>query len=129
MSLQRLREATERAKIKLYSATQTEINLNASGAKHWHVTLTRSKFESFIELYIEPGKNCLKDAGVSTVRRLMVNPDEAVVMGAAMQGCILRGDVKDHLLDVTPFLLGIETLGGEFTRLINTKKTIPTKKI
>lgn len=55
----------------------------------------------------------------------MVNPDEVVVMGAAMQGRILRGDVRD----VTPFLLGIETLGGEFTRLINTKKTIPTKKI
>ncbi|XP_020084477.1 heat shock 70 kDa protein, mitochondrial isoform X2 [Ananas comosus] len=166
LALQRLREAAEKAKIELSSTTQTEINLpfitaDASGAKHMHIALTRSKFESLINHLIErtrePCKNCLKDANVSTkdidevllvggmtrvpkvqevVAELFgktpskgVNPDEAVAMGAAIQGGILRGDVKELLLlDITPLSLGIETLGGVFTRLINRNTTIPTKK-
>ncbi|RWR77864.1 heat shock protein, mitochondrial-like protein [Cinnamomum micranthum f. kanehirae] len=166
LALQRLREAAEKAKIELSSTTQTEINLpfitaDASGAKHLHITLTRSKFESLVNHLIErtqdPCKNCLKDASISTkevdevllvggmtrvpkIQQVVaeifgkdpckgVNPDEAVAMGAAIQGGILRGDVKELLLlDVTPLSLGIETLGGVFTRLINRNTTIPTKK-
>lgn len=166
LALQRLREAAEKAKVELSSTTQTEINLpfitaDASGAKHFNVTLTRSKFEALVSHLIErtriPCENCLKDAGISAkevdevllvggmtrvpkVQEIVqeifrkapskgVNPDEAVAMGAAIQGGILRGDVKELLLlDVTPLSLGIETLGGIFTRLINRNTTIPTKK-
>ncbi|XP_057527388.1 heat shock 70 kDa protein, mitochondrial [Amaranthus tricolor] len=166
LALQRLREAAEKAKIELSSTSQTDISLpfisaDSSGAKHFNITLTRSKFESLVGDLIErtraPCKNCLKDAGVSlsevnevllvggmtrvpkvqeVVKEIFgktpskgVNPDEAVAMGAALQGGILRGDVKELLLlDVTPLSLGIETLGGVFTRLINRNTTIPTKK-
>ncbi|XP_010452950.1 PREDICTED: heat shock 70 kDa protein 10, mitochondrial [Camelina sativa] len=166
LALQRLREAAEKAKIELSSTSQTEINLpfitaDASGAKHFNITLTRSKFESLVNHLIEktrdPCNNCLKDAGISPkevdevllvggmtrvpkVQSIVaeifgkspskgVNPDEAVAMGAAIQGGILRGDVKELLLlDVTPLSLGIETLGGIFTRLISRNTTIPTKK-
>ncbi|CAH8353696.1 unnamed protein product [Eruca vesicaria subsp. sativa] len=166
LALQRLREAAEKAKIELSSTSQTEINLpfitaDASGAKHFNITLTRSKFEALVNSLIErtrdPCKNCLKDAGISAkevdevllvggmtrvpkVQTVVaeifgktpskgVNPDEAVAMGAALQGGILRGDVKELLLlDVTPLSLGIETLGGVFTRLIGRNTTIPTKK-
>ncbi|CAO2813603.1 unnamed protein product [Amaranthus hypochondriacus] len=166
LALQRLREAAEKAKIELSSTSQTDISLpfisaDSSGAKHFNITLTRSKFESLVGDLIErtraPCKNCLKDAGVtlSEVNEVLlvggmtrvpkvqevvkeifgktpskgVNPDEAVAMGAAIQGGILRGDVKELLLlDVTPLSLGIETLGGVFTRLINRNTTIPTKK-
>ncbi|KAL9141395.1 hypothetical protein ABFS82_14G100700 [Erythranthe guttata] len=166
LALQRLREAAEKAKIELSSTSQTEINLpfitaDASGAKHFTITLTRAKFEALMSQLIErtkaPCKSCLKDAGISIkdvdevllvggmtrvpkVQEVVseifgkspskgVNPDEAVAMGAAIQGGILRGDVKELLLlDVTPLSLGIETLGGIFTRLINRNTTIPTKK-
>jgi len=165
-ALQRLREAAEKAKVELSSTASTEINLpfitaDASGAKHFNITLTRSKFESLVGNLIErtriPCVNCLKDAGISAkevdevllvggmtrvpkvqdvVSQIFgkspskgVNPDEAVAMGAAIQGGILRGDVKELLLlDVTPLSLGIETLGGIFTRLITRNTTIPTKK-
>jgi molecular chaperone DnaK len=165
-ALQRLREAAEKAKVELSSTAQTDINLpfisaDASGAKHFNLTLTRSKFESLVGNLIErtrsPCVNCLKDAGISAkevdevllvggmtrvpkvqdvVSQIFgkspskgVNPDEAVAMGAAIQGGILRGDVKELLLlDVTPLSLGIETLGGIFTRLITRNTTIPTKK-
>lgn len=165
-ALQRLREAAEKAKVELSSTAQTDINLpfitaDSSGAKHFNITLTRSKFESLVGNLIErtrsPCVNCLKDAGISAkevdevllvggmtrvpkvqdvVSQIFgkspskgVNPDEAVAMGAAIQGGILRGDVKELLLlDVTPLSLGIETLGGIFTRLITRNTTIPTKK-
>ncbi|KAJ4811226.1 Heat shock protein 70 [Rhynchospora pubera] len=166
LALQRLREAAEKAKVELSSTSQTEINLpfitaDASGAKHFNLTLTRSKFETLVGNLIErtriPCQNCLKDAGITAkevdevllvggmtrvpkVQQIVqeifnktpskgVNPDEAVAMGAALQGGILRGDVKELLLlDVTPLSLGLETLGGIFTRLINRNTTIPTKK-
>ena len=164
MAIQRLKEASEKAKCELSSATSTEINLpfitaDATGPKHLAVTLTKAKLEQLcadlIQRAVAPCKNCLKDAGVSSVDEVIlvggstrmpkiqdlakelfgrephkgVNPDEVVGVGAAIQGGILKGEVKDVLLlDVTPLTLGIETLGGVFTPLIERNTTIPTKK-
>jgi molecular chaperone DnaK len=166
MSLQRLKEAAEKAKIELSASTETEINLpyitaTQAGPKHLVRKLSRAKFEQLcddlIQATIEPCRKALADAGMSVsdiddvilvggstripaiqniVRDFFkkepskgVNPDEVVAIGASIQGGVLTGEVKDVLLlDVTPLSLGIETLGGVMTKLIESNTTIPFKK-
>jgi molecular chaperone DnaK len=166
LALQRIKEASEKAKIELSSSLETEINLpfitsGAEGPKHLLYKLTRANFENMVQEYIDKSielvKQTLKEANLETkdieeivlvggqtrmpkiieeVKKLFgkepnkeVNPDEVVAVGAAVQGGILQGDVKDVLLlDVTPLSLGIETFGGVNTVLIPKNTTVPTSK-
>src|ERR1700761_1042809 len=166
MALQRLKEASEKAKVELSSSAETEINLPYITAvdgvpKHLVIKLTRAKFEALADTLFErclkPCEQALKDAGldiskidevilvggstrIPKVQEIVekffgkkpnrsVNPDEVVAIGAAIQGAVLTGEVKDVLLlDVTPLTLGIETLGGVLTPMIQSNTTIPTKK-
>jgi len=166
MALQRLKEAAEKAKMELSTATETNINLpfitaDASGPKHLDIKLTRAKLESLVADLLDrldkPCRTAIKEAKLGAggidevvlvggmtrmpavqerVEKIFgkkphkgVNPDEVVAMGAAVQAGVLQGDVNDVLLlDVTPLSLGIETLGGVMTKLIDKNTTIPTKK-
>jgi molecular chaperone DnaK len=166
MALQRLKEASEKAKMELSTSMETDVNLpfitaDAAGPKHLNIKITRAKLEGLISDLLDklekPCRIALKDSGLSTndinevilvggmtrmpavqdrVKKIFgkephkgVNPDEVVAIGAAIQGGVLKGDVKDVLLlDVTPLSLGIETLGSVMTRLIEKNTTIPTKK-
>ena len=166
MALQRLKEAAEKAKIELSGMTSTNINLpfitaDATGPKHFDMTLTRAKFDELtadlVEKTMGPTKQVLSDAGLNpsqidkvllvggssripavqeAVKKFIgkepfkgINPDECVAVGAAIQGGVLNDEVKGVLLlDVTPLSLGIETLGGVCTKMIERNTTIPVKK-
>jgi molecular chaperone DnaK len=166
MTMQRLREAAEKAKVELSSTLSTDINLpfitaDATGPKHLTMSLSRAKLEDLVKPIVDrckgPIDQAMKDSGFSArdidkiimvggptrmpiVQKFLedqvgkkiergVDPMECVALGAAIQASIIKGETKEVLLlDVTPLSLGIETLGGVFTKLIERNTTIPTKK-